>query len=151
MKNRYSGGLWTELQTDAADVKSAYERGGLAPDEVHRLSDRLREIAGAAQATGRLVPRIEAEHRRAIEWAVDRVAIAVRRASRQPWIEEDQRNALDVRLRAVVQRIDAGELDTGEVELRELEAFVEEMESRGAAAEFDALFAGLDQLYVRVQ
>jgi hypothetical protein len=149
--DRYAGDVLMRQQAASDAIKQRRAQGGLAPQEFHQLSDQLREIAGSVRLIHELAPRIEAEHKRGVQWAVERVAVAVRRVAMDPYLESAQVDALQARLRAIVAKLESGQLDGAEEEVRGLELCLEELATTGAAAEFDALMSTVDALYVTVQ
>jgi hypothetical protein len=149
--DRYAGDLLMRHQAASAAIKERRAKGSLSTQQINELSDQLREITGSVRTVFELTPRIEGEHRRSVQWALERLAAAARHVMNLPYVEAHERQAVDARLRALVGRLETGELDQAEAEARELDQFLEELATTGAAAEFDALMSTVDALYTPAQ
>jgi hypothetical protein len=145
--DRYSDGRWSELLREAREIQQEYARGGLSEAELHRKADRLRELRGGAVAAAALIPKVIAEHRRGGEWGLERLLVSARKLEDLPYVGPEERGAVDQRIAGVIGRIDAAELEAAEQQVRELEAHVERLQRASLEAEFNALLAGIGEMY----
>src|SRR5262245_29259367 len=110
-RNRYSGGLLADLQRRSKETQEEYERGGHSEKMRQRLIDQLREISGGVKVAGDLIPRIIAEHKRGVEWGLERLLVSVRRLEDLPHVEPAERQAIEQRIAGIISLIDLGKLD----------------------------------------
>ena len=145
--DRYSDGKWSELRRRAEEARAEYERSGHGEAAKHRLVDALRELSGGVKAASDLIPKIMAEHRRGVEWGLERLLVSARRLEDLPHVESGERQAVEQRVRGVITLIDLGELDGAEAAVRDIEAHVECLQQASLEAEFNALLAGIGEMY----
>jgi predicted outer membrane protein len=149
--DRYSGGTWSKQQQETLAIREEYARGGHSQADKHRFADRLRELFGGVQTAQTLIPMIVNEHRRSVEWALERVLVASAALETAPYVEAADRAAVSQRVKAVLQKIDAGDFDEAEREIRELERRVAEVQMQGLDLEVETLLSGIGAAYAPVQ
>jgi hypothetical protein len=145
--DRYSGGAWSKLLQQAQAIREEYERGGHSEADKHRFADRLREIFGGFQAAEVLIPRIRNEHRRGVEWALERLLVAYATLETMPYVEATERDSVQLRINGVIQRIDQGDLDDAESEVRALERRLSELQMQSLDTEVASLLSGIGTAY----
>jgi hypothetical protein len=111
------------------------------------LVDSLREIRGGVDAAGQLIPLAIAEHKRGIEWGLERLLVSVQRLEDLPYIETGERQAIEQRITGIITAIDSDELDAAESGVRDIEAHVERLQTASLEAEFASLMSGIGALY----
>ena len=148
--DRYSGGCWTELQRAADEIQQAHERGGLSENQKHRLADRLREVLGGAKVAGRLISIAMQEHRRSVEWGLERLLVSARQLEDLPYVEAVEREMIEQRIGNIITMVDLGEMDAAEARVREVEARVEQLRRASLEAEFTSLLASIGEVYQTV-
>lgn len=149
--DRYSGGAWSKLQQEALEIRETYARGGHSEADKHRFADRLRELYGGVKTAETLVPLIRDEHRRSVEWALERLLVASAALETAPYVEAADRQAVSQRVTAILQKIDGGKLDEAETEIRELEGRVAQLQMHGLDLEVETLLSGIGAAYTPVQ
>lgn len=145
--DRYSSGHWSELQRQARSIQEDYDAGGHSEAAKHRLVDRLREIRGGVETAGHLIPVVIAEHKRGIEWALERVLVSVQRLEDLPFVETSERQAIAQRINNIISLVDRDELDAAEAGVREIEANIERLQTASLEAEFASLLSGIGEMY----
>ena len=148
--NRYSEGIWSELQRATEEIQQAHAGGGLSESQKHRLADRLRELLGGAKVASRLIPLAAAQHKRSVEWGLERLLVSARLLDDLPYVEPGEREAIEQRIGNIITMVDLGELDAAETRVREVEARVEQLRRAGLEAEFSSLLAGIGDIYQAV-
>jgi hypothetical protein len=98
-------------------------------------------------AAGRLIPVAIAEHKRGIEWGLERLLVLVQRQEDLPHIETGERQAIEQRITSIIAAIDRGELDEAESGVRDVEAHVERLRTASLEAEFASLMSGIGEMY----
>ena len=83
--DRYSGNRWSSLRTKAQETQQEYKSGEHSETVKHQLADRLREILGGVTVAGELIPRIMAEHKKAMEWGLERLLVSAKRLENLPY------------------------------------------------------------------
>lgn len=149
--DRYSGGTWGKLQEEARAIREAYGRGGHSEADKHRFADRLREIFGGVKTAETLIPLIRDEHRRSVEWALERLLVASAALETAPYVEGADRQAVSQRVTAILQKIDAGAFDDAETEIRDLERRVSQLQMQGLDFEVETLLSGIGAAFTPVQ
>ena len=145
--DRYSGGAWSRLQETARTIQAEYDRGGHSETALHRLADQLREVFGGVKVAKELIPQIMAEHKKAVEWGLERLLVAVRRLEALPYVEASERQGIDQQIHGIIGFVDSGELDAAEAAVRAVESRVELMQRASAEIEFAALLSGIGEMY----
>ena len=145
--DRYSGGVWSGLQDRARTIQAEYDRGGHTETALHRLADQLREVFGGVKVAQDLVPQIMAEHKKAVEWGLERLLVAARRLEALPYVEVSERQGIEQRIQGIIGLVDGGELDAAEAAVRAVESRVEQMQMASAETEFAALLSGIGEMY----
>src|ERR1700730_11882666 len=100
--DRYSGGVWSRLQETTRTIQAEYDRGGHSEPGLHRLADQLREIFGGVKVVKELIPQIMAEHKKAVEWGLERLLVAVRRLEALPYVEPPERQGIEQRIHHII-------------------------------------------------
>ena len=106
--DRYSGGVWSRLQERTRTTQAEYERGGHSETALHRLADELREVFGGVKVASALIPQIMAEHKKAVEWGLERLLVSARRLEALPYVEADERQGIEQRIRGIIALVDRG-------------------------------------------
>lgn len=145
--DRYSGGAWSRLQETTRTIQTEYDRGGHSETALHRLADQLREVFGGVKVAKELIPQIMAEHKKAVEWGLERLLVAARRLEGLPYVEVSERRSIDQRIQRIIGFVDCGELDAAEAEVRAVESWVEQLQRASAETEFTALLSGIGEMY----
>lgn len=145
--DRYSGGAWFRLQETTRTIQAEYDRGGHSEPGLHRLADQLREVFGGVKVARELIPQIMAEHKKAVEWGLERLLVTVRRLETLPYVEQPERRAIEQRIHHIIGLVDGGELDAAEAAIRAVESRVEELQMTSAETEFAALLSGIGEMY----
>ena len=149
--DRYSGGTWSKLQQEVQAIREAYARGGHSEADKHRFADRLRELFGGVKSAETLIPLIRDEHRRSVEWALERLLVASAALETAPYVETGDRQAVSQRVTAILQKIDSGALDDAETEIRDLERRVSQLQMQGLDLEVETLLSGIGAAFTPVQ
>ena len=145
--NRYSGGMWSQLQDTVTTIQAEYDGGVRTETALHRLADQLREVFGGVKVAKQLVPQIMAEHKKAVEWGLERLLVAARRLEALPYLDPGERQLIDQRIHSIINLVDSGELDTAEAAVRAVESRVEHLQMSSAETEFAALLSGIGEMY----
>ena len=145
--DRYSGGVWNQLQERAKTIQAEFDRGGHSEAGMHRLADQLREIFGGVKVAKDLIPQVIAEHKKAVEWGMERLLVAARRLEALPYVETFERQGIDQRIQHIIGLVDGGELDAAEAAVRAVESRVEQLQMASAETEFAALLSGIGEMY----
>lgn len=145
--DRYSNRHWSELQHRAASIQKEYEHGGHNEATKHRLVDMLREIYGGVDTAIQLIPLVIAEHKRGIEWGLERLLVSVQRLEDLPYVDARERQAIEQRVNSVIAAIDRSELDAAEAGVREVEAYIERLQRVSLETEFASLMSGIGAMY----
>lgn len=145
--DRYSGGVWSRLQDTVKTIQAEYDRGGHSEMALHRLADQLREVFGGVKVAKDLIPQIMAEHKKAVEWGLERLLVAARRLEALPYLEPSERQVIEQRIHGIINLVDSGELDAAEAAVRALESRVEHLQMTSAETEFAALLSGIGEMY----
>jgi hypothetical protein len=145
--DRYSGGAWSRLQETTRTIQAEYDRGGNSETALHRLADQLREVFGGVKVAKELIPQIMAEHKKAVEWGLERLLVSVRRLEALPYVEISERRSIEQRIHHIIGLVDGGELDAAEAEVRAVESRVEQLQRASAETEFAALMSGIGEMY----
>ena len=145
--DRYSGGVWSRLQERTRTTQAEYERGGHSETALHRLADELREVFGGVKVASALIPQIMAEHKKAVEWGLERLLVSARRLEALPYVEAAERQGIEQRIQGIIALVDRGELDAAEAQVREIENRVEQLQRSSLETEFAALLSGIGEMY----
>jgi len=145
--DRYSGGAWSRLQEKSRAVQQEYNGGGASETTVHRMADQLREVFGGVKMANELIPHIIAEHRKAVEWGLERLLVSARRLEALPYVEPVERQGIDQCIQRIIALVDEGELDAAETEVRDIENRVEQIQKASLETEFATLLNGIGEMY----
>jgi hypothetical protein len=145
--DRYSGGGWSRLQERARAIQQEYNGGGQSETALHRLADQLREVFGGVKVANELIPQIMAEHKKAVEWGLERLLVSVRRLEALPYVEAMERQGIEQRIQRIIGLVDEGELDAAESQVRDIENRVEQIQKASLETEFAALLNGIGEMY----
>jgi hypothetical protein len=145
--DRYSGGRWSEMMERVRRIQEEYEQGGLSEAAKHHKIDELYDARGSLKTAKDLIPLIKAEHQRGVEWGLERLLVSVQRLVDLPYVEPGERQVIERRVTNIIGRIDLGELDTAEAEVRDIEAHVEQLQRASLEAEFASLLSGIGEMY----
>jgi hypothetical protein len=145
--DRYLNGHWSELQRRARSIREEYDRGGHSEATKHRLVDSLREIRGGVETASRLIPEVLAEHKRGIEWGLERLLVSVQRLEDLPYVETHERQAIQQQVTGIIGMIDRDDLDAAESGVRDIEAHVERLQIASLETEFASLMSGIGAMY----
>ena len=144
LKDRYSNRHWTKPQDEIQSIRDAYKRGNLDESEKHRYADRLHELCGSLRTAYLLVPLVHEQHRRSIEWALERLLSSAASLGSLPYVDQQKRDAVTVRVDSVLKMIDGECLDEAEGELRALESEVTAIRMHGLDRQVETLLASID-------
>jgi hypothetical protein len=147
--DRYSNGVWSELQSKAQASRQRYTAGGRTDNELHRLADQLHEVTGGVQTAVRLIPLILSAEKKAVQWGLERVLVAVRRLETMPDMDEKTMESIAKQAKDVVLLVESGSLDEAERQVRALEAQLDDAEHATLDRRFTALLTTLDQQFTQ--
>ena len=145
--DRYSGGVWSRLQERTRAIQAEHDDGGHSETALQRLADQLHEVFGGVKVATELIPQIMAEHKKAMEWGLERLLVSVRQLEALPYVEPSERQGIEQRIQGIIRLVDSGELDTAEAQVREVESRVEQMQRASLETEFAALMSGIGEMY----
>jgi hypothetical protein len=145
--DRYSNGEWSKLLEQVREIRDEYARGSHSETAKHRFADDLRQLTGGLKAAERLIPLIRDEHRRGVEWALERLLVACKALETLPYVETTDRESVDSRVKGIILKIDAGDLDGAESEVRALERRVTELQMQSLDTEVATLLSGIGSFY----
>ena len=148
--DRYSEGRWSEVQRKVEEIRQAHAQGGVSEAELHRLADQLRELLGGASMATKLIPLIMAEHRKSVEWGLERLLVSARQLEDLPYVEPVERGAVEQRIGSIIRKVDRGELDAAEALVRDVELRVEQLRVANLETEFDKLLGSIGEIYQTV-
>lgn len=147
--DRYSNGVWSELQSKAQATRQQYAAGGHTDNELHRFADRLHEVSGGVQTAVRLIPLILSAEKKAVQWGLERVLVAARRLESMPDMEEATKENIAKQAKDVVLLVESGSLDEAERQVRSLETQLDDAEHATLDRRFTALLTTLDQQFTQ--
>jgi len=145
--DRYSNGEWSKLLEQVREIRDEYARRGHSETAKHRFADDLRQLTGGLKTAERLIPFIRDEHRRGVEWALERLLVACKALETLPYVETTDRESVDCRVKGIILKIDTGDLDGAESEVRTLEHRVTELQMLSLDTEVATLLSGIGSLY----
>jgi hypothetical protein len=145
--DRYSNGHWSELHREARLIKEEYERGGHSEATKHRLVDSAREIQGGVRTASVLIPVAMAEHKRGIEWGLERLLVSMQQLENAPHIDPGEHQALKERIASVIGMIDRDDLDAAENGVRDIEVEIERLQTASLETEFASLMTSIGAMY----
>jgi hypothetical protein len=145
--DRYSGGAWSRLQEKTRAIQQEYDRGGQSETALHRLADQLREVLGGVKVASELIPQVMAEHKKAVEWGLERLLVSARRLEALPYVEQAERQGIEQRIQRIIGLVDQGDLDAAETQVRDIENRVEQIQKASLETEFAALLSGIGEMY----
>jgi len=90
---------------------------------------------------------IMAEHKKAVEWGLERLLVTVRRLEALPYVEPPERQSIEQRIHHIIGLVDGGEIDAAEAAIRAVESWVEQLQMTSAETEFAALLSGIGEMY----
>lgn len=143
--DRYTDGFWSGLKDEAEEIRRVRAED-CTEATLHALADRLRELRGKTAAAGALIPLIEAQHRKSVQWALERTLAETQKLDGQPFVNPAERQTLLHWLGQIVGLVEQGELAEAEAQVRHVEDRLERLRWDSAVVEFDVLLSGLEAL-----
>jgi tetrahydromethanopterin S-methyltransferase subunit A len=88
-----------------------------------------------------------AEHKKAVEWGLERLLVSARRLEALPYVEQAERQGIEQRIQRIIGLVDQGDLDAAETQVRDIENRVEQIQKASLETEFAALLSGIGEMY----